>query len=238
MIIPALDELRGADFQAGVLLNIFKPEGLTSFDVVKRIRSWSKCKKAGHAGTLDPLATGVLIVCTGLATKKISLFVEQRKEYIATIHLGKESNTDDREGEIIDHSPIRAIDKNEILEILADFKGKILQVPPMFSALKKNGVPLYKLARQGKTISREPRPVEIDYIDLLKWETPYLSVRAGCSKGTYIRALARDIGVKLGVGGMLSDLNRTRVGDFKVEDSFNLEAIRNKLLGNGKNDIN
>ncbi len=218
--------LKNLDLTAGLVLNINKPLGLTSFDIVRQIRRWTGYNKVGHAGTLDPLATGVLIVCMGSATKQISEFMEMEKEYKGIIELGKTTTTDDREGEILSRQPVPLLSRKDILTILSQFKGEIKQVPPTYSALKLNGQRLYRLARRGNPIQLNARSVYIDDIELLNWETPFLFVRVVCGKGTYIRALARDIGRCLGTGGYLKSLQRTRIGSFCIKDSYSLEEIK------------
>lgn len=214
------------DFEAGEVLNIDKPLGMTSFGVVERIRRWTGCRKVGHAGTLDPLATGVLLVCTGRATKRVSEFMDLEKEYEGVVELGKVTDTDDTEGKIVEEHPVPDFSKEDIESSLNSFRGTIDQIPPMYSALKKNGQRLYKLARRGKEVPRQPRSVTIHEITLLNWMCPELSIRVRCSRGTYIRALARDIGNKLGAGGYLKTLRRTRIGQFRVADSYTLETFR------------
>lgn len=217
------------DFEAGEVLNVDKPLGMTSFGVVERIRRWTGCRKVGHAGTLDPLATGVLLVCTGRATKRVSEFMDLEKEYEGVVELGKATDTDDAEGKVIEEHPVPDFSKEEIVSTLNSFRGTIDQIPPMYSALKKNGQRLYKLARRGDDVSRQPRSVTIYEITLLEWRRPELHIRVRCSRGTYIRALARDIGKTLGTGGYLKTLRRTRIGQFQAADSYALEAFRRRL---------
>lgn len=208
------------------VFNVNKPLGLTSFGVVKRIRYWTGIKKVGHAGTLDPLATGVLIVCTGPATKRISEFMDMEKEYEAVIELGKRTTTDDGEGEIIEENVVPKMSRKNILSALSQFEGDIKQIPPHFSALKRNGQRSYQLARRGQFISLGARCVRIIYIELLSWKSPLLRIRVACSKGTYIRALARDMGEHLGTGAYLKTLKRTRIGSSTIEESLSLEQIK------------
>jgi tRNA pseudouridine55 synthase len=211
------------DFSQGAVLNIDKPAGWTSFDVVKKIRNLTRVKKVGHAGTLDPFATGVLIVCTGPATKKINSLVDTSKEYVGEIHLGIETDTMDPTGRVTAENEISEIPGREkIIAVLEEFTGTITQIPPMYSALKVKGKRLYKYAREGKTVERKPREVTIFEMELLSYEFPFLRIRVVCSKGTYIRVLADDIGRKLGTGGYLRKLRRTRVGDYRIEESLNL----------------
>ncbi len=208
------------------VFNVNKPMGLTSFGVVKRIRHWTGYKKVGHAGTLDPLATGVLIVCTGQATKQISRYMNMAKEYQGLIELGKQTTTDDGEGEVIEYKPVPELLSNDILSALFQFVGEIKQVPPQYSAVKWKGRRAYRLARRGQYIPLKARYVDIYDIQLLNWKSPFLSIRVNCSTGTYIRALARDIGNCLGTGGYLKALVRTRVGPFTIENSQSLDQIK------------
>lgn len=220
------------DFDEGVLLNIDKPLSMTSFGVVERIRRWTRCRRVGHAGTLDPAATGVLLVVTGKATKRACHLMELDKVYEGTINLGKSTDTDDREGRILEEKPVPNFSKAKIEDVLLEFQGEINQIPPVFSALKKNGQRLYKLARKGQTVEPEPRKVRVYHISLLALSLPLIKIRVHCSKGTYIRALARDIGQRLDTGGFLSDLRRTRVGRYTVEDAWSLMTLQDVLVTN------
>lgn len=217
---------RIADLQNEGVLNINKPPGLTSFAVVRKVRKWTAAKKVGHAGTLDPMATGVLIVLTGKATKRSADFMEQTKEYVATIRLGQQSDTDDLEGTIIAETAVPDIPRELFSDIVNKYRGTVMQVPPMFSALKKDGKRLYKLARAGVTVERQPRPVHIYDIEVTGWHKPDLSIKVTCGRGTYIRALARDLGNELKVGGLLSSLTRTRVGDCRIEHAWDMDALK------------
>jgi len=201
------------------IIGIIKPKGISSFDVIRRLRHLSDIKKMGHAGTLDPLATGVLVIGVGKqACQKLSSIVKKEKEYIAKIKLGINSTTDDEEGDkkIINIENIPLL--SEIKEIIPKFQGKVWQTPPIFSAIKLQGQPAYKLARQGKKVVLKKRLVEIKKIKILKYKWPYLELKVITGPGVYIRSLARDIGEKLKTGGYLADLERTRVGDFKKEN--------------------
>ena len=209
------------DFAAGAILNFKKPVGRSSFWIVKKVRE-IVTTKVGHAGTLDPFAEGVLLICTGKATKRVSEFMDLAKEYIGEIELGAETNTDDRTGEIIQQHRVPQINLNEFEEVCKTFVGEIYQVPPMFSAKKIQGRRLYKIARTGKVIEREPKLIRIDNIEVLNFQSPVGKIKITCSKGTYIRALARDIGQKIGCGGHLKSLVRTRIGNFSIEESLNL----------------
>ena len=206
------------------LLVIDKPDGITSHDVVKQVRRLSQIRRVGHAGTLDPLATGVLLVCLGRATRLIEYLMGQPKTYVGTVRLGQSTNTYDAEGEITQQRPV-IVTEADIAAALPLFRGNIEQVPPLFSALKRQGQPLYKLARQGETVYLEPRPVTIYRLDMLRWEPPSLTLRVACSAGTYIRSLAHDLGERLGCGGHLVALRRMGVGMFDVNASASLVSL-------------
>ena len=219
------------DFQEGVVLAFDKPYRWTSFDVVGKVR-WLLCRhlgikklKVGHAGTLDPLATGVLIVCTGRATKRIEELQSGTKEYLATIRLGATTPSYDLEKPIDSTYPTEHITRDMVQEVLERFKGTIEQVPPTFSACKVDGKRAYKMARNGDEVELKPKTLTIDEIELTDCSLPDITVRVVCSKGTYIRALARDIGQALDSGGHLIALRRTRVGDYRVEECLNPEKF-------------
>lgn len=220
------------DFRKGEVLYFNKPLGWTSFKVVGHVR-YHICRrmgvkklKVGHAGTLDPLATGVMIVCTGKATKRIEEFQYHTKEYIADIRLGATTPSFDLEHEIDATYPTEHITRELVEETLRRFKGEIQQVPPAFSACMVNGKRAYDLARKGKEVDLKPKLLVIDEIELLDCRLPDIRVRVVCSKGTYIRALARDIGVALNSGAHLTALQRTRVGDVRLEDCLDPLAFR------------
>lgn len=212
------------NFTKGEILYIDKPHGWTSFDAVKRLRSTLlrrlkiKKLKVGHAGTLDPLATGVMLVCTGKATKQIDTLQAHVKEYVATIALGATTPSFDLETEIDATYPTSHITRELVEETLKKFTGAIEQVPPAFSACKVDGQRAYKMARRGEEVVIRPKLLVIDEIELMEFSPESITVRVVCSKGTYIRALARDIGIALGSGGHLTALRRTRVGDVSVSD--------------------
>ena len=213
----------------GEILYIDKPLHWTSFDAVKRVRSIMSLRlkikkiKVGHAGTLDPLATGVMIVCTGKATKRIDELQAHTKEYVATIALGATTPSYDLETEIDATYPTEHITREMVEEVLKKFTGRIEQVPPAFSACKIDGKRAYKMARKGKEVELKAKILVIDEIELLEYSQQSIVVRVVCSKGTYIRALARDIGAALNSGGHLTALRRTRVGDVKVEECLTVE---------------
>ncbi len=219
------------DFVTGEVLYIDKPLEWTSFDVVKRIRGvllhrlHKKKMKVGHAGTLDPLATGVMIVVTGRATKRIEELQAGVKEYVATIQLGATTPSFDLETEIDAVHPTEHITRKLVEEVLSHFRGRIEQVPPSFSACKIDGERAYNMARKGHDVLLKPKVLVIDTIDILDFDEDIkaLTLRIVCSKGTYIRALARDIGVALGSGGHLTSLRRTRVGDVGIDDCLTVE---------------
>lgn len=217
-----INDVSTLDFERGEILNIYKPEGWTSFDVVKEIRNILRVKKVGHAGTLDPFAVGVLLICTGRATKKVSELVNFEKEYVATLELGKVTDTLDRTGAILEENAPSHIEINELETICNSFIGEIYQTPPMYSAVKINGQRLYKLARQGEVVDREPRRVKIHEINILKFENPFITLKVICTKGTYIRTLAYDIGEKSTYGACLNNLTRTRIGPYKIENAYSI----------------
>lgn len=213
-------------FEAGVFL-VDKPVDISSFGVVSRLRRILKIKKVGHAGTLDPFATGLLIVCAGRpATRLIPHFMDGTKEYQATLRLGIETETQDTEGKITEIKPVGIISTDEVEECLQKFRGRQMQIPPAYSALKHNGKPLYYYARKGISVVKDARQVDIITLERtdgshpLIGEEAYLSIRVVCSKGTYIRTLAADIGRSLGCGAHLVQLRRTRSGLFNVEKSL------------------
>lgn len=210
-------------------LNINKPSGMTSYDVIRCIKRMPGFRyRIGHTGTLDPLASGVLVICIGSATKKADKFLAMEKEYLATLLLGITTDTDDIQGKIIETKKVEqnTFDEDLIYSTIYSFKGEIEQVPPAVSALRKQGVRLYKLHRQGRPVIPESRKVFIYEIDIKKIEIPRILFRVVCSRGTYIRALCRDIGKKLGCGAVQEALVRTRIGMFEIEDSITLEQLK------------
>ncbi len=206
-------------------LNVDKPAGLTSHDVVARLRRRAGQKRVGHGGTLDPAATGVLPVALGEATRLLDYFVAGRKRYHATIALGITTTTDDAEGAVIAERPIPALSEADLVAALEAFSGVIEQVPPIYSALQVGGRRLYDLARAGVSVDLPARQVEIDEIRLLDWRPPLLSIAVVCGKGTYIRALARDLGEQIGCGAHLRALRRTAVGSLRLADSLALDGL-------------
>ncbi|MFU0823877.1 tRNA pseudouridine(55) synthase TruB [Clostridium sp.] len=211
------------------VLNIYKPVGMTSFDVVKAVRKLTKIKKVGHTGTLDPLASGVLPICIGKATKIVNYIMNDFKIYECKLKLGITTDTYDREGKIITTDEV-TISEEDIISSINSFKGNILQVPPMYSAIKVNGKKLYELARNGIEIQRNARPITIYDIDILGISIPYVSFRVKCSKGTYIRSLCYDIGKKLGCGAAMWSLERIQSGKFNKENALFLEDLKETNL--------
>ena len=214
----------------GFIVLINKPEDWTSFDVVNKIRRALKIKKVGHAGTLDPFATGLLIVGVGKGTKTLSRFTNLNKTYRAVIKLGLQTDTYDVTGKVLKQTDASAVSREQVEKILAEMQGPMLQLPPMFSAKKVNGKPLYKLARKGKEIERKPQQVTIYQARMLNWQPPLFEVELTVSKGTYIRSYAHDLGQKLGVGAILQNLVRTQIGEFFLHESFELQAFINQWL--------
>lgn len=212
-------------------LNIDKPAGLTSHDVVARVRRAARQKRVGHAGTLDPAATGVLVVALGAATRLIEYVQDATsKRYLATVRLGATTTTDDAEGELIASAPVPRLGAADLERALGHFRGEIMQVPPMYSALHHQGQRLHELARAGIVVERQARPVTIERLDLLDWASPLLTIDVMCSKGTYIRSLARDLGEVIGCGAFLEALRRTSVGAFTIESATPLARIEDQSV--------
>lgn len=206
------------------IINIYKEKGFTSHDVVAKMRGICKQKKIGHTGTLDPDATGVLPVCLGSGTKLCDMLTDKDKEYVAELLLGVETDTQDISGQVLsEKEPVS--DECLIRECIMSFQGEYMQVPPMYSALKVNGKKLYELARAGKEVERQARPVTIHEIEILEIQPPVVRLRVVCSKGTYIRTLCADIGEKLGCGGTMKSLLRTKVGSFALDKAITLRQL-------------
>ena len=216
-------------YEQGQVLLINKPLHWTSFDAVRKIRNLIKTKKVGHAGTLDPLATGLLIICTGKFTKKINEYMAQEKEYTGTFTLGASTPTYDLESKPGNFRPLENISEETIYEATKKFTGEIMQIPPAHSAIKLEGKRVYELARKGKEVKLEPRKVFISEFVIIKIELPVVHFKVVCATGTYIRSLANDFGNELGCGGYLSSLCRTRIGSFKLEDALTMEEFERKL---------
>jgi len=210
-------------FEQGQVLLIDKPLDWTSFDVVKRLRRLVKTRKIGHAGTLDPLATGLLILCTGKYTKRINEFMGQEKEYTGTITLGATTPTYDLESQPVNQRDYSGVTEDEVAGVIArQFTGEIWQTPPIHSAIKKDGKRVYELARQGKEVKLDPRRITIKEFVLTDFRLPVLTFRVVCTTGTYIRSLANDLGASMGCGGYLSGLCRTRIGEFRVDQAMSI----------------
>lgn len=221
---------KDTDLAAGAIFLIDKPLEWSSFDVVKFLRKRIRVKKTGHAGTLDPLATGLLILCCGKATKSISMIQDLPKTYVAEITFGKSTTTYDSEGEVDEEATSEHITRELILSKLeAEFKGTVNQVPPMYSALKYGGKKLYELARKGQTVERAPRQVTFHEFDILGFRPPLLTLLVKCSKGTYIRSLARDLGEALDSKAYLSKLERKAIGHYLVEDALTPHEMGDRL---------
>lgn len=209
------------------MINVYKEKGFTSHDVVAKLRGICKQKKIGHTGTLDPDAVGVLPVCLGSATKLCDMLTDKEKEYIAELRLGLITDTQDVSGKVLEERSIKAT-KEEICHAIMSFVGAYDQIPPMYSALKVNGKKLYELAREGKEIERKSRPVTIFEIEILEEAFPAYKIRVRCSKGTYIRTLCHDIGIRLGCGAVMTSLQRTRSGSFRMEEAYTLAQIQKR----------
>jgi len=213
------------NFQSGKVLLIDKPLDWTSFDVVKKVRNSIRIKKVGHAGTLDPLASGLLVVCTGKKTKEIESFMAAEKEYTGTITIGSVTPTYDLESEPEQFQDYGSVTIEELENARKKFIGDIMQMPPIYSAIKIKGTRLYELARRGQKVELKPRPINISEFELTKVDLPSIEFRVVCSKGTYIRSLAHDFGETLGCGGHLSALRRTRIGELSVKDAYELPLL-------------
>lgn len=213
------------------IINIYKEAGFTSHDVVAKLRGIVKQKKIGHTGTLDPDAVGVLPVCFGNATKLCDMLTDKSKEYRACMLLGETSDTQDASGTILNRTQVN-VNEEEVRDAVMSFVGEYDQIPPMYSALKVNGKKLYELARQGVEIERNPRRVEIHHIKIEEINLPRVTFSVGCSKGTYIRTLCADIGDRLGCGALMETLQRTRVGNFHIEQALKLSQIEELVREN------
>lgn len=228
--IPSLpsvlaSEEKRREYEAGKVILIDKPLHWTSFDVVKKIRNTLRIKKVGHAGTLDPLASGLLIICTGSFTKKINEYMAREKEYTGALVLGAVTPTYDLESTPEQHKDISGIGRQQIEDVASSFVGTIDQLPPVYSAIKKEGTPLYELARRGKEVNPEPRRIVIHELKITEVDLPEVRFCVTCSTGTYIRSLAHDIGLRLGCGAYLSALRRTRIGEFRVDEAVSMEQF-------------
>ena len=209
----------------GEIFLIHKPKRWTSFDVVAKMRSIFHFEKIGHAGSLDPLATGLMVVCTGKMTKQIDRFVGLEKEYVATVRLGARTASFDSETEVVETHTVDDITTESVISVLTEFVGPQIQLPPMWSAAKVGGKRLYKYARKGRLVDRKPREVIISSIAPIDISIPDVTFNVVCSKGTYIRTLADDIGQKLGCGAFLTALERRRIGEFRLEDAYSIDDL-------------
>ena len=219
------------------IINVKKPSGVTSMDLVRRVKRVCGQKRVGHGGTLDPLASGVIPICIGQATRMMEYLLHSRKQYQAVIKLGIETDTYDSDGEIVVRQDASEVTLEDIHSAVSDFKGNIQQTPPMYSAIKKDGKRLYDLARSGLQIKREGRDVEIHRIVIKCWSSTNLSIEVECGKGFYVRSLAHDIGQILGVGGHISKLERTRVGVFSVDKAIPIDEVVERFEDGAWTDI-
>ena len=223
--------VRGGDEgQTGGILNIDKPSLMTTMDIVRRVKRASGQKRVGHGGTLDPIATGVVLVCIGQAPRTMEYLIEGTKEYKCRIVLGVETDTYDSEGTVTATGDVSAITLREIEEEVGSFNGVISQVPPMFSALKQQGKRLYDLARAGVEVEREPRKVRVHRIDVLDWAPPEVTVGVTCGRGFYVRSMAHDLGERLGCGGHVTELVRLRSGPFEISDAVSLDEMEQRMI--------
>jgi len=229
VVVEINNVIRRADLRVGKIVAIDKPEGWTSFDVVNKLRGLTKVKKVGHAGTLDPFATGVLLICFAGATKQVNKLMELEKEYQGTFELGVETASHDVTGKVIAQYPVPNLSRDQIEQAAKHYAGDIMQTPPMFSALKREGRRLYELARKGEQIDLAPRPVKIYAFDIIEVKLPEIRFAVTCSRGTYIRALARDLGKDLGCGAFLKSLRRTRVGDYTAGSALSMQQFAERL---------
>jgi tRNA pseudouridine55 synthase len=223
MITKRTNNFSSIDFSDGGIVLIDKPSGWTSFDVVNKIRHTLHIKKVGHAGTLDPNATGLLIIAFGKKTKELNQYQGLDKTYSGVIYLGKSTPSMDGETEFIDEKSIEGISEEQILKVRDSFLGESMQLPPMYSAVKHKGKKLYQLARKGKEVEREPRQIFVSDFQILQFKLPEIFFSVSVSKGTYIRVIADDFGKKLGCGAYLKELRRTRIGEYEVRDAFKIE---------------
>ena len=214
---------RGRDIDGVFLLD--KPQGMSSNDIMQKVKRVFQANKAGHTGALDPLATGMLPICLGEATKFSQFLLDADKRYVVTAKLGERTDTSDAEGQVVETRPVN-VETSQILTALEQFRGDILQVPTMFSALKHNGKPLYEYARAGITVEREARPITIFELNFIEYQAPFLTLEVHCSKGTYIRTLVDDLGEVLGCGAHVTVLRRTAVADYPTEKMMTWDALQ------------
>jgi tRNA pseudouridine55 synthase len=223
--VTMTSDIHSLDFEKGEILLVDKPLNWTSFDVVHRVRDLFHVKKVGHAGTLDPKATGLLILCTGKKTKEIDTFTGQEKEYEGIMQLGATTVSFDSETPEQDQKDFLRIDEKQILDVFSTFVGVQLQIPPMYSALKYGGKPLYKYARKGRSLERQPREITVSEFTLIKMDLPLVYFRVVCSKGTYIRSIVDECGKKLLCGAYLKELRRTRIGSLSLQQALQIEDL-------------
>ena len=234
-MLPFVVKPETADFISGALLLVDKPKGWTSFDVVNKIRGMLRHKfgikkiKVGHSGTLDPMATGLLLICTGSWTKELHHLTGLDKKYTGKVTLGVETDSYDADGKVVETNQVPSLTEAEIDQHLQSFVGDIEQYPPAFSAIKKDGTPLYALARAGKEVKTEPRKVKVFSIGLNYYTPPEIDLLVHCGSGFYVRSLAHDLGAKIGCGAHLSGLIRTSVGEYELKDAFSVDQIRTAL---------
>ncbi len=228
-MIESNNVIRRAELNAGKIVAIDKPVDWTSFDVVNKLRGMTKVKKVGHAGTLDPFATGVLLICFASATKQVEQLMELEKEYQGIFELGTETDSHDITGKIAAQHPVPDLSRLQIESAAKKYVGEIMQTPPMFSALKRDGRKLYELARKGEQLELEPRPVKIYAFHILEVKPPEIHFSVTCSRGTYVRALARDLGRDFGCGAFLKTLRRTRVGNYTIANALSIQQFAERL---------
>ncbi len=230
-MLPFVKDLTTADYVTGCLLLIDKPQGWTSFDVVNKVRGLIRHKynlkkiKVGHSGTLDPMATGLLLICTGTWTKELHHLTGLDKKYTGLITLGIETDSYDAEGKVTETRDVPPLTTEDITQHLLPFLGEFEQYPPIFSAIKKNGKPLYELARAGKDVKTEPRRVKVYDLQVLNYTPPVVEIIVHCGSGFYVRSLAHDLGEQIGCGAHLSGLIRTDVGEYQLKDAFSIEEV-------------
>jgi tRNA pseudouridine55 synthase len=225
MITNEVSDFSNLNFQTGEIILINKPYGWSSFKVIYKIREAIGVRKVGHAGTLDPMATGLLIIATGKKTKEISSFQDMEKTYCGTITLGKTSPSFDLETDVTEAKHIEEISEGKIYSVRDIFLGRILQTPPMYSAIKFKGKSLYKIARKGGEVERKPREVDISKFEIKDISLPDIEFEISCTKGTYIRVIANDFGEKIGCGALLSSLKRTKIGNHSVENALTVDKF-------------
>jgi tRNA pseudouridine55 synthase len=232
MTLPIVTHPASADYISGALILVDKPQGWTSFDVVNKIRGMIRHKynikkiKVGHSGTLDPMATGLLLICTGSWTKELHHLTGLDKKYIGKITLGVETDSYDAEGKAVQTAEVPLLSNDDLKHNLSAFHGEFEQYPPAFSAIKKDGTPLYELARAGKEVKTEARKVTVYDLQVLDYTSPVVEIMVHCGSGFYVRSLAHDLGAKIGCGAHLSGLVRTSIGSYDLKDAFSMEEIR------------